>query len=300
MLDIDLCGLRLTNPLILASGVLGVSSSLLQRAALEGGFGAVTSKSIGPSPRAGNLNPSVIELDNGVFLNAVGLANPGIDAFMKEIPGSKVPGVPLVVSIFGDHESEYPVMARKVEHAGADAVELNISCPHATVSSIGADASLTRDVVARVRDSVSIPLLVKLNPNVTDLVSIALAAQEAGADAVVAINTVRGMAIDVDVMRPVLANKSGGVSGKALKPIAIRSVYELHRALDIPIIGSGGVFTGRDVIEFILAGASAVQIGSALVHGLGVVKEIKDELVAYMRQHAVARLSDLVGKAHDR
>ncbi|NMC07456.1 MAG: dihydroorotate dehydrogenase [Candidatus Lokiarchaeota archaeon] len=297
-LETSLCGLRFRNPIILASGVLGVTGAILTRLVKEHGIGGITSKSIGPVPRAGYLNPSVIELEPGTCLNAVGLANPGIDEFLTEIPEIEHEGVPLIVSIFGDTEDQYADMARKVEQAGVDAVELNISCPHAKVSSIGADPYLTASVVSKVKAAVKIPVIVKLNPNVTSIVDIGRAAESAGADALVAINTVRGMAIDIEIGKPLLANKSGGVSGKAIKPMAIKAVYDLYESVRIPIIGCGGVLTGRDVIEFMLAGASAVQVGTAFFKGLGIIDAMKRDMIDYMQRHAVQKLADIVGKAH--
>ncbi|MBN2150724.1 MAG: dihydroorotate dehydrogenase [Candidatus Lokiarchaeota archaeon] len=297
-IDVDFCKLHFPNPVILASGILGVTGAVLSRLVKESGVGGLTTKSIGPEPRAGYANPSIIEIEPGTCLNAVGLANPGVDEFVKEIPEIHHDGVPLIASIFGDAEDQYPAMARKVERAGVDAVELNISCPHAKVSSIGADPDLTASVVAKVKASVKIPVLVKLNPNVTSMVEIGRAAEKAGADALVAINTIRGMAIDIDVMKPVLANKSGGVSGKAIKPIAVKAVYDLYDSVHIPIIGCGGVSTGHDAIEFVLAGARAVQVGTAFLNGFGIVEEMKQDILEYMKRHAVDKLADIVGKAH--
>nr|MDO8086785.1 dihydroorotate dehydrogenase [Candidatus Sigynarchaeum springense] len=297
-IEVDLCGLHFSNPIILASGILGVSAATLSRLVREAGIGGITSKSIGPEPRAGYLNPSVIEIEPGTCLNAVGLANPGIDEFIQEIPEIDHDNVPLIASIFGEIEDQYAMMARKVEQAGVDAVELNISCPHARVSSIGADPCLTASVVSKVKAAVKIPVFVKLNPNVTSIVDIGRAAEKAGADALVAINTIRGMAIDVDIGKPVLANKSGGVSGKAIKPIAMKAVYDLYDSVRVPIIGCGGVFTGYDAIEFMLAGAIAVQVGTAFLNGFGIIEAMKRDLVDYMQRHAIEKLADIVGKAH--
>ncbi|MEX2682629.1 MAG: dihydroorotate dehydrogenase [Candidatus Sigynarchaeota archaeon] len=297
-IEVEFCGLHFSNPIILASGVLGVTASTLNRLVEEAGIGGITSKSIGPEPRAGYLNPSVIEIEPGTCLNAVGLANPGIDEFIKEIPEIDHESVPFIVSIFGETEDQYAMMARKVEQAGADAVELNISCPHAKVSSIGADPYLTASVVANVKAAVKIPVFVKLNPNVTSIVDIGRAAEKAGADALVAINTVRGMVIDIDIGKPILANKSGGVSGKAIKPMAIKAVYDLFESVRVPIIGCGGVFTGHDVIEFMLAGARAVQVGTAFLNGLGIVENMKHDFLEYMKRHSIQKLADIIGKAH--
>jgi dihydroorotate dehydrogenase (NAD+) catalytic subunit len=290
--------MHLSNPLILASGILGVSGSILKRLATDHGIGAVTTKSIGPEPRTGYLNPSIIEIEHDTYLNAVGLANPGIDEFVAEIPEAKVDGVPLIASVFGETDEDYAMVAAKAEAAGVDAVELNISCPHAKVSSIGADANLTNLVVSAVKTAVHLPVLVKLNPNVTNIVEIAKAAEAAGADAVVAINTVRGMAIDITIQKPILANKSGGVSGRALKPIAIKCVYDLYDNLNIPIIGCGGVFSGSDVIEFFLAGASAVQVGTAFIKGFGIIETMKNQMLDYLEFNDIASIGDLKGKAH--
>ncbi|MHA1794278.1 MAG: dihydroorotate dehydrogenase [Promethearchaeota archaeon] len=294
----NLCGINLSNPLILASGIIGTSASLLIRAA-KAGLGAVTSKSIGPRKREGYCNPSIIEIQDGTCLNAVGLANPGVDEFVEEIPLVKKEGIPLIASIFGNDDDEYVLVASKVASSGVDAIELNISCPHAKVSSIGADVSLTRRVVSLVKNHVKVPVFVKLNPNVTNIVEIGLAAQEGGADAVVAINTIRGMVIDIETMKPILSNKIGGVSGKAIKPMAIKTVYELHENLEIPIIGCGGIFSSDDVIEFMLAGASAVQIGTAFINGLSIIGEIKRGLMDYCLRKGFDKIGDIVGKSHD-
>ncbi len=298
MLHTKISRLDLKNPIILASGILGVSASILTRLAKNHGIGGLTTKSIGPVPRKGNLNPSIIEIDADTYLNAVGLANPGIDEFLKEIPEIEHEGVPLIASIFGDTNEQYAEMAAKVERAGVDAVELNISCPHAKVSCIGADQQLTYSCVKAVKNAVVIPVLVKLNPNVNSIVEIGKSAEAAGADAVVAINTVRGMAIDIEMKRPILANLSGGISGKAIKPMAIKAVYDLYEALSIPIIGCGGIFTGADVIEFFLAGATAVQVGTAFIKGFDVISSITEGMVEYLHEHNIKRITDLIGKAH--
>ncbi len=297
-IDVDIGNLHFPNPIILASGILGVTGAILTRLVRDFGVGGITSKSIGPEPRLGYLNPSVIEIEPGTCLNAVGLANPGIDEFIKEIPEIIHKGVPLIVSIFGDTEDQYAMMARKVEQVGVDAVELNISCPHAKVSSIGADPYLTASVVSKVKAATKLPVFVKLNPNVTSIVDIGRAAEKAGADALVAINTLRGMAIDIDIGKPILANKSGGISGKAIKPMAIKAVYDLYESVHIPIIGCGGVFTGHDAIEFMLAGASAVQVGTAFFNGFGIIETIKHDIIEYMQRHSIQKLAEIIGKAH--
>ena len=190
-------------------------------------------------------------------------------------------------------------VALKAEKAGADAIEINISCPHAEVSSIGTDKDLTYNVISYLKQQLSIPLFAKLNPNVTNLGEIALSAEKAGVDAVVAINTLEALAIDVNTRRPILSHGSGGLSGKAIHPIAIKKVYDLYKILKIPIIGCGGVFKWEDVIEFFLAGATAVQIGTALCEGFDIIKNITDGMREYLRQNEFKSIHEVIGLAHE-
>ena len=297
MLDTKISNLKLTSPIILASGILGVSFSSMKRL-VEAGAGAVTSKSIGPKPRKGYKNPSIIELYPDTFMNAVGLGNPGIDNFITEIKEIKENDITLIVSVFGDTNDSYIEVASKAENAGADAIEINISCPHAEVSSIGIDKELTFTLVKALKKKISIPLFVKLNPNVTDMGEIALAAEKGGADAVVAINTIASLAIDINTKRPILAHGSGGLSGRAIHPIAVKKVFDLYKILKIPIIGCGGIFDWKDAVEFFLAGASAVQIGTALFKGVEIISDINKGLIGYLREHGFKSISDLKGLAH--
>jgi dihydroorotate dehydrogenase (NAD+) catalytic subunit len=297
MLDTNICGLKLKSPLILASGILGVSYSSMKRV-MDAGAGAITSKSIGPRPRKGYKNPSIFELFSKTFINSVGLANPGINEFQEEIEKIKQFDFPLIVSIFGDTIESYIEVALKAENYGCDAIEINISCPHAKVSSIGINPDLTSSLVKSLKREISIPLFVKLNPNVTDITEIGLAAEKGGADAVVAINTIAAMAIDVYTKRPILSHGSGGLSGQAIHPIAVKKVYDLYEVLHIPIIGCGGIFSWEDVIEFILAGASAVQIGTAFYNGVQLLKTINKDLKYFLIENDYSSLSDLIGGAH--
>ncbi len=297
MLDISLAGLKLKSPLILASGILGVSYSSMLRV-IEAGMGAVTTKSIGPYPRIGYKNPSIVEIYEDTFLNSVGLGNPGIDNFISEIRKAKEEKIPLIVSVFGDSFDSYEDVAVKAVQAGADAIELNISCPHAEVSCIGVDENLTYSLVKQISKAIEVPLFVKLNPNVTEIRKIALSAQRAGASAVVAINTVAAMTIDINTFKPILSHGSGGLSGKAIHPIAVKKVYDLYKLLDIPIIGCGGVFHWKDAIEFFLAGASAVQIGTVLYRGTGVIDEILSGLEVFLKERKFDTISQLIGLAH--
>jgi len=296
-LSVELAGLRLRNPTMLAAGILGLSAHTLRRA-YEAGAGAVVSKSIGPEPRPGFRTPILVEVGCGL-LNAVGLSNPGADYFSREVRALREAGVPVIASVFGFRPEEYASVASKLAGAGAIALELNCSCPHVSgVREIGSRPELVEAVVRAVEEVVDVPVFVKLSPNVSDIAEIGLAAERAGADGVVAINTVRALAIDVELRRPVLSAGFGGLSGPAIKPIALRAVCELHHALDVPVVGCGGIMGWRDAVEFILAGASAIQVGSAIYYrGLRVFRSITAGIEQYMERHGFSRVSDMVGEA---
>jgi len=298
MLEVNISGLNLKSPLILASGILGVSNSLFKRI-FDAGAGAITTKSIGPNPRKGFRNPSIIEIYPDTFLNSVGLGNPGIDYFIKEIKKAKNQGITLIVSVFGDSIETYADVALKAANAGADALELNISCPHSKVSSIGADKNLTFKLVKKLKEIIKIPLFIKLNPNVTNICEIALEAERARADAVVAINTVEAMIIDIHARRPILSHGSGGLSGRAIHPIAIKKVFDLYKVLKIPIIGCGGIFDRKDAIEFFLAGASAVQIGSALSRGIDIITKINEGIENFLKTNKFKSINEIKGLSHE-
>ncbi|UCC18801.1 MAG: dihydroorotate dehydrogenase [Promethearchaeota archaeon] len=297
MLEVNLSGLKLKSPIILASGILGVSFSSMKRV-IDAGAGAVTTKSIGPKPRKGYKNPSIIEIYPGTFMNSVGLGNPGIDDFVSEINEIKKYNIPLIVSVFGDTKEVYLDVATKAENAGADAIEINISCPHAEISCIGIDKALTFEIVKFLKNKLTIPLFVKLNPNVTNIVEIALAAEKGGADGVVAINTLSALKIDVNTKRPILSHGSGGLSGKAIHPIAVKKVFDLYNTLKIPIIGCGGIDSWQDVVEFFLAGASAVQIGTALYNGVEILTDINRGITYYLKNNKFNSINDIKGLAH--
>jgi dihydroorotate dehydrogenase (NAD+) catalytic subunit len=299
MLETNLCGLKLKNPTILASGIMGSTGASLKRMA-ENGAGAVVTKSVGVAPREGHKNPSVI-FHGGGILNAVGLSNPGYEDFQDEMETAKKGGVPVIASVFGSSAREYAEVAGAMEKAGASALELNLSCPHAegTGSFFGQDPEKAAEVVVAVKDAVGVPVIPKLTANVTDIVEIAKACKEAGADAVTAINTLKAMAIDIETRRPILANRVGGLSGSPIKPVGVRCVYEIAEAVDIPIIGCGGVSTGEDALEYLMAGASAVEIGTAVVtRGIDVFAKVAEEMEAYLRDHGLASLREIIGAAH--
>jgi dihydroorotate dehydrogenase (NAD+) catalytic subunit len=279
----------------LASGILGVTASTMIRV-VESGADAVVTKSIGSEPRKGHPGP-VLASSHGGLLNAVGLTNPGIEAFGDEMRVLREKKVPVVLSIFGNTIQEISEVARKGEAMKPHAIELNLSCPHAEISQIAHDPEMTRKYVAAVKDVVNCPVFAKLTPNAADIVAVGKAAEEAGADAVVAINTVRGMKIDVYQMRPVLGNKIGGLSGPPIFPVTVRSVYELSQALSIPIVGVGGVATWQDAVELHLAGASAIQVGTVLIEGLEVFSQIKEGVKNYLKEMNISKTSEIVGAA---
>jgi len=296
-LGVELAGLKLRNPLMLAAGILGVTGLSLRRVA-EAGAGAVVSKSIGPEPREGYVNPTFTGTPGG-FLNSMGLPNPGAEAFAPEVEIAKEGGVPVVVSIFGASKREFAHVGALMEEAGADALELNLSCPHSKLVAFGQNGELTFGVVEAVKNSVGVPVFAKLTPNVTDIAAVARKAEAAGADAVTCINTLQAMAIDAETGRPILANRFGGLSGPAIKPVALRCVFEVADAVNIPVIGCGGITTWRDAVEFLLAGASAVQIGSAVaLRDLGVFREVAEGILAYLKKKAYGSVKDIVGLSH--
>lgn len=298
-LKVNLAGLRLDNPTMLASGILGYSAETLS-SIVEGGAGAVVTKSVGLKPREGYANPTVVQASLGL-INAVGLPNPGIDGFAGEIREMSKLRVPLIVSVFGFSAEEYATVAKKAVGAGADALELNVSCPHVkeTGSEIGQYPEVLSEVVGRVKAVADRPVFVKLSPNVTDLVTIAEAAVRAGADGITAANTIRAMAIDVETAMPILSNKKGGLSGPAVKPIALRSVYDVYERIKVPIVGCGGVTDWRDAVEFFLAGASAVQIGTAIaLKGPNVFRSVARGIDGYLKKKGFRSVNEIVGLSH--
>ena len=300
--SVILCGIKLKNPTILASGILGISSELLVNVA-KAGAGAVTSKSCGLLPRAGHPNPTVLAWEHGL-INAVGLSNPGVEEEIKELKKARVElgklGVPLIASFFADKVDNFALLAEKLSEAKPDFLEVNISCPN-TESDLGrmfsAEAKTAAAVTRAVKKQTKIPLMVKLSPNVTDIKEIAKAVETAGADAISAINTVGpGMFIDIESGRPILANKVGGLSGPAIRPIAIAKVFEICSVVKIPVIGIGGVTDGKDAIEMMMAGASAVGVGSAVYYrGIKVFTKINQEIKEFMRDHRFQKLSEFRG-----
>lgn len=298
-LAVEVAGLRLRSPTLNASGVLGMSAPLLKRV-YDSGAGAVVTKSLGPAPRNGHVNPTLVEVDGGV-LNAMGLPNPGVDGYLDELRELKGEGVPVVASFFASTVDEFQAGAKALCGAGADALELNLSCPNVggEPGMCAADAVSVERVTAAVKTVASSPVFVKLSPNVTDIACIAVAAERGGADAITAVNTLKAMAIDADFRRPILTNVTGGLSGPALKSVALRCVWEIAESVKIPIIGCGGVTSWRDAVEYILAGASAVEIGTGVMYeGFEVYGKINEGIEKYLKENGFAGVEEVVGVAH--
>lgn len=301
LLATKIVGLRLGSPTALASGILGYTGDSLQRVA-EAGAGAVVTKSIGVEPEPGYANPTVVQVNAGL-VNAMGLPNPGIDEYAEEITYAKsILKVPLIVSVFGYTAEEYAIVAKKAVKAGADAVELNVSCPHVkkTGSEIGQNPRILGEVVSAVKAAVRKSVIVKLTPNVADIVEIARVAVKAGADALTAVNTVKAVVIDSETQMPVLSNIRGGLSGPAIKPVALRCVFDIFEAdLKVPIFGCGGVTNWEDTVEFLLAGASAVQVGTGVaLEEPSVFRSINDGIKAYLERKGYGSAKEIVGLSH--
>jgi len=301
-LSVDIAGVRLANPLMTASGTCGYADELADVVDLSC-LGAFVTKSITAKPRQGNDYQRVVETRAGM-LNAIGLANVGLEAFLAEkIPLLEALGLPVFVNVAGSTVEEYLAVAEALDAVDVvRGIELNISCPnvHAGGIQFGRDADqagqITRQVRAVCKRSI---LIVKLSPNVTDITATAAAAVEAGADALSLINTFTAMAVDVEARRPVLANGTGGLSGPAIRPIAVHMVHQVYRHVaapaGVPIIGMGGIQSARDALEFILAGATGLAVGTALLADPGCISAVREGLIDYLRRHGLARVGDLVG-----
>ncbi len=298
-LAVEIAGLKLPNPVMLAAGILGMSGLTLKRVA-EAGAGAVVTKSLGLQARDGYQNPTIAQVQNGL-VNAMGLPNPGIEDFAQEMRELEGINVPVILSIYAFTPREFAIAASKAVELGADGVELNVSCPHAkrTGAEIGQDPQLVEEVVRAVRQTTQKPVFVKLTPNVADISEIALAAERAGADGITAINAVKAMVINVETAAPILGNVVGGLSGPAIRPIAVRCVYEIAEKIEIPVVGCGGVETWRDALEFIEAGASAVQLGTAVAtKGLDVFAQISSGIQGFLEEKMYSGVREIIGLSH--
>jgi dihydroorotate dehydrogenase (NAD+) catalytic subunit len=299
-LGIRVAGIELRNPFLLASGVWGESGESLAGAWAAGAGGVVT-KSIGSAPRVGYPNPTVEVYERWGLLNAMGLPNPGIDAYPKEIALARQQGALVIGSVFGGTPEEFAHLAARIAETGVAAVELNLSCPHAEGfgTEVGSDPDEVEAIVRAVVAAVRLPVIAKITPNAASPADLAAAAERGGAAAISAINTLRAIAIDPTLRRPVLAHGLGGLSGPAIKPVALACVWQIFERVRIPIIGIGGVQSGTDALEFLLAGARAVQVGTAVTfEGVQVFGRLVSELTAALDALGYARTEDAVGAAH--
>jgi len=296
-LRVSIGSLALQNPVMTASGTFGYGREFEDFVHLRR-LGAVVVKGISLAPRAGNPPPRIVETACGM-LNAIGLENAGVDRFISDkMPYLAALGVPVIVNILGDSVEEYRQIAERLAGVtGIGAIEVNISCPNVKKGGVafGTDPQMAASVTAAVKGHCQVPVIVKLSPNVTDVTVVAKAVEEAGADAVSLINTLIGMAIDLNTRRPRLANVIGGLSGPAIKPVALRMVYQVARVVRIPVIGIGGIATAEDAMEFMLAGASAVQVGTANFVNPGACDDVIDGIAAYVSDRQMGSVRELIG-----
>ena len=289
--------INLKRPAMLASGILGISLDVFNRL-YRSGAGAVVTKSLSKEPWEGYPNPTIFSVNEGGWINAVGLSNPGAPYFAKMIEPNQ--DVPIIVSLVGSIPEDFETMVKEFSKCNIAAFELNLSCPHVAKVGleVGDDPELVKKIVSTVKQSTNVPVIAKVGLGTTHYLDTVGTAIDSGIDAVTAINTVRAMAIDVETQRPILSNKFGGLSGTPIKPIALRCVYEISSKYDIPIIGCGGVSTWEDAIEFFLAGASAIQVGSAVGDKwVNVFDEINQGILQYMEKKGISKIEEMVGLA---
>jgi len=289
--------IELNSPAMLASGILGISLDVFNRLH-RSGAGAVVTKSLSIEPWEGYPNPTIFSVNGGGWMNAVGLSNPGASNFAKMIENNH--DVPIIVSLVGSIPEDFEMMIKEFTNCNVTAFELNLSCPHVAKVGleVGDDPELVKKIVTTVKNSTNIPVIAKVGLGTTDYLNTVKIAIDSGIDAITAINTVRAMAIDVETQRPILSNKFGGLSGTPIKPIALRCVYEIASKYDIPIIGCGGISTWEDAIEFFLAGASAIQLGSAIGDNwINVFDDINKGVLQYMKQKNYSTIDEMVGLA---
>ena len=296
-LHIDIGGIQLKNPVITASGTFGYGREFKSLVNLDR-LGAIIVKGLSLSPAKGNPPPRIVETSCGM-LNAIGLENVGLDVFIeKKCPFFRRLQTPVLVNIYGQTADQYEALAERLDTlAEVAGIEVNISCPNVKSGGIafGVVPEAAQQVVAAVRRKTVKPLMVKLSPNVTDITEIAKTVEGAGADAISLINTITGMAVDIESRRPCLANITGGYSGPGIKPVALRMVWQVASAVKVPIVGIGGIMSAADAVEFLIVGASAIQVGTANFVDPGVTMEIIDGIEAYLIKHKLASVADLVG-----
>ncbi len=296
MLAVTVAGIQMKTPVIAASGTFGFGLEYKNFIDLNA-IGAIAVKGLTLEARSGNQGRRIAETPSGM-LNCIGLENPGVDAFLAEIlPQLNQYDVPVIANISGNTVEEYALMAKKLTVAGVAGLEVNISCPNVKNGCLafGVDPESAAAVTQAVKNSTSLPVIVKLSPNVTDIVTIAKAVEAAGADAVSLINTLLGMAIDVHSWRPVLGNVVGGLSGPAVKPVALRMVWQVAQAVRIPVIGMGGIMTAEDALEFMLAGAAAISVGTASLVNPRAAADIALGMQEYIQKRKLQHINDIVG-----
>lgn len=299
-LRVEVAGVRLRNPFLLASGIWGESGESLA-GAWRAGAGGVITKSIGAAPRLGYPNPTIELYEQWGMLNAMGLPNPGIDEYPREIEVARAAGATVVGSVFAGTAEEFARLSARIAETGVEAVELNLSCPHA--EGFGTEVGSTPEDVERiVRASVRavhVPVIAKITPNSADPAALALAAERGGAAAISTINTLRGLAVDTTLRRPVLAHGLGGLSGPAIKSVGLACVWQVYEKVRIPIIGIGGIRTADDALEFLMAGARAVEVGTAITFdGVELFGRLMSDLSARLDALGIPRVEDAVGVAH--
>ena len=296
-MSVALAGIRMRNPVMTASGTFGYGAEFAEYMDLES-IGAMITKGLSLRPKAGNATPRIVETPGGM-LNAIGLQNVGVDAFIaQKLPYLSKVATPVIVNLYGNTLEEYGEVASRLDGlAGVAGIEVNISCPNVKQGGIvfGTDPQAAREVVRLVKKNTSKPLIVKLSPNVTDVVLMAKACADAGADALSLINTLTGMAIDLERRRPVLSNVTGGLSGPAIKPVALRMVWQVAKSVQLPIVGIGGIMNARDALEFILAGATAVEVGTASFLDPSAAQKIAQEMEQYLVDHKIGSISSMIG-----
>ena len=299
-LGVRCAGVPLRNPFLLASGIWGESGESLA-GAWRAGAGGVITKSIGSAPRPGYPNPTIETYETWGLLNAMGLPNPGIEEYPKEIEIALGAGAVVIGSVFAGDAEEFARLAELMAFTHVSALELNLSCPHAEGfgTEVGGTPRDVETIVRAVTRRVKVPVIAKITPNTNDAGALAMAAERGGAAAVSAINTLRAIAIDVRLRRPVLSHGVGGLSGRAIKPVGLACVWQIFQKVSIPIIGVGGIATGEDALEYVMAGARALEVGTQVTfEGIGVFGRLTKELSSLLDQLGIARLEDAVGLAH--
>lgn len=298
-LSVDIKGIKFDNPVIAASGTFGFGREFKEYTDLDM-IGGISVKGLTLEPRQGNKPPRIAETPAGI-LNSVGLQNPGVEAFIRdEIPFLRKHKTKIIANIAGNTIEDYCKMAERLSDEDIDGIELNVSCPNVKEGCVafGTTTAGINEITKSVRKYCKKPLIVKLTPNVTDIKEVAIAAEEAGADAISLINTILGMAIDIHQKRPILANNMGGLSGPAVKPIAVRMVYEVAQSVSLPVIGMGGISNGDDAIEFMLAGASAVMVGTYNFVNPAACVDVVNGIKNYMETYGYKTVYDIIGKVN--